>query len=47
LHELDEVAYIRFASVYRHFKDVNEFTLEIQRMMKNGKRKSAPTPVEV
>lgn len=30
LHLLDEVAYVRFASVYRHFKDVNEFLDEIQ-----------------
>ncbi|HXL15134.1 MAG TPA: transcriptional regulator NrdR, partial [Methylomirabilota bacterium] len=25
LHHLDEVAYVRFASVYRHFKDLNQF----------------------
>jgi transcriptional repressor NrdR len=30
LQKLDEVAYVRFASVYRHFKDVNEFLDEIQ-----------------
>jgi transcriptional repressor NrdR len=30
LQRLDEVAYVRFASVYRHFKDVNEFLHEIQ-----------------
>ena len=30
LHGLDEVAYVRFASVYRHFKDVNQFLDEIQ-----------------
>jgi transcriptional repressor NrdR len=30
LQQLDEVAYVRFASVYRHFKDVNEFLDEIQ-----------------
>ncbi len=29
---LDEVAYIRFASVYRHFKDLNEFREEIERL---------------
>lgn len=39
LHELDQVAYVRFASVYRQFKDVNEFTQEIQRLAKNGKKK--------
>jgi transcriptional repressor NrdR len=30
LHGLDEVAYVRFASVYRQFKDVNQFLDEIQ-----------------
>lgn len=30
LHELDKVAYIRFASVYRDFKDVDEFVNELQ-----------------
>ncbi len=40
LHDLDEIAYVRFASVYRQFKDVNEFTREIQRMTKNGKKKT-------
>jgi transcriptional repressor NrdR len=32
LHELDEVAYVRFASVYRSFQDVNAFHEEIERM---------------
>ena len=31
--ELDEVAYVRFASVYREFKDVNTFMDEIKKMM--------------
>ena len=29
---LDRVAYIRFASVYRHFNDLDEFVREIQKM---------------
>ena len=29
LHELDQVAYVRFASVYRQFKDINEFMKEL------------------
>lgn len=29
LHGLDEVAYVRFASVYRSFKDINEFMKEL------------------
>lgn len=46
LHELDDVAYVRFASVYRQFKDVNEFTLEVQRLLKNGKKKPAKVLAE-
>lgn len=34
LKELDEVAYVRFASVYREFKDVNTFMSEIESMLK-------------
>jgi transcriptional repressor NrdR len=34
LHELDEVAYVRFASVYREFKDVNAFMDEIKTLIK-------------
>lgn len=32
LHSLDEVAYVRFASVYRSFQDVNAFREEIERL---------------
>ena len=32
LKQLDEIAYIRFASVYRHFKDLNEFREEIEKL---------------
>ena len=32
LHKLDKVAYVRFASVYREFKDVEEFVNELQEM---------------
>lgn len=34
LQEVDQVAYVRFASVYRHFKDVGEFLEEIRSMLK-------------
>lgn len=34
LHELDEVAYVRFASVYRQFKDVSQFMKEIKHLLK-------------
>lgn len=30
LHDLDKVAYVRFASVYREFRDVEEFVAELQ-----------------
>ncbi len=32
LREIDKVAYVRFASVYKDFRDINEFMLEISRM---------------
>ena len=37
LKDLDEVAYVRFASVYRQFKDVNTFIAEIEKLL--GKEK--------
>tara|TARA_B100001248_G_C27280570_1_gene407473 strand:+ start:347 stop:817 length:471 start_codon:yes stop_codon:yes gene_type:complete len=37
LRELDEVAYVRFASVYRSFQDISEFQAELNRL---SKRKS-------
>lgn len=36
LKDLDEVAYVRFASVYRQFKDVNTFIEEIQQLQKKS-----------
>ncbi|MCR4658021.1 MAG: transcriptional regulator NrdR [Lachnospiraceae bacterium] len=33
LHDLDAVAYVRFASVYREFKDVNTFMEELKKML--------------
>lgn len=35
LRSLDEVAFVRFASVYRSFKDLNEFREEIDRLSKD------------
>ncbi|SHH12157.1 transcriptional regulator NrdR [Tepidibacter thalassicus] len=37
LKEIDEVAYVRFASVYRHFKDINTFLQELEKIL-NEKR---------
>ena len=33
LHALDDVAYVRFASVYREFKDVNDFVSELKTLL--------------
>lgn len=37
LHKLDEVAYVRFASVYRQFKDINQFMRELKDLLSNKK----------
>lgn len=34
LKDIDEVAYVRFASVYRHFKDINAFMDELSTLLK-------------
>jgi len=33
LHQIDDVAYVRFASVYREFKDVNDFMAELKNLL--------------
>jgi transcriptional repressor NrdR len=35
LHGLDQVAYVRFASVYRHFENADDFVRELQQMKQN------------
>ncbi len=35
LKEIDEVAYVRFASVYRQFKDINTFMSELNKLLEN------------
>jgi transcriptional repressor NrdR len=37
LRELDQVAYVRFASVYKRFEDVGEFVVELERLLKERK----------
>jgi transcriptional repressor NrdR len=37
LRELDEVAYVRFASVYRHFEDITEFMQELRTLIREAK----------
>ncbi len=39
LKEWDEVAYVRFASVYRQFKDINEFMSELEEILKAKQEK--------
>ncbi|MFO7576439.1 MAG: transcriptional regulator NrdR [Pelovirga sp.] len=36
LHDMDEVAYVRFASVYRQFKDINEFMSELNDLLRHS-----------
>jgi transcriptional repressor NrdR len=39
LKSLDDVAYVRFASVYRQFRDVEQFMLELKDMLNKEKRR--------
>ena len=38
LRQLDEVAYVRFASVYRQFKDINTFMEELAKLLSEGEK---------
>ena len=42
LKKLDKVAYVRFASVYRDFKDVREFMSELNDLVKSAEQGGAP-----
>ncbi|GAB7388599.1 transcriptional regulator NrdR [Bacillaceae bacterium] len=45
LHAVDEVAYVRFASVYRQFKDINVFLRELEDLLGKAQRRgSEETP---
>jgi len=37
LHNLNDIAYVRFASVYREFKDVNDFVSELRSLLSSQK----------
>jgi transcriptional repressor NrdR len=41
LNGLDEVAYVRFASVYRQFKDITEFMTEVKDLLNTREKKAA------
>ena len=49
LHAIDQVAYVRFASVYRNFSDVNSFLEEIDKLTnrkeKNALSKAVPSKI--
>ncbi len=42
LKSIDDVAYVRFASVYRQFKDVNEFMMELKDMLGREQARKKP-----
>jgi transcriptional repressor NrdR len=42
LHDIDEVAYVRFASVYRQFKDINEFMAELKEILAKDEGRGQP-----
>ncbi|MBP1685330.1 MAG: nrdR [Deltaproteobacteria bacterium] len=42
LHALDKVAYVRFASVYRSFKDVGEFMRELEELIEERRGSGKP-----
>ena len=43
LKKLDDVAYVRFASVHREFKDLNTFMEELKYLMRNKRQRSVPS----
>jgi transcriptional repressor NrdR len=38
LYDVDEVSYVRFASVYRQFKDINVFVRELEEILRNSRK---------
>jgi transcriptional repressor NrdR len=44
LRDLDDIAYVRFASVYRSFRDLDEFRSELDRIAERKSTSSAPPP---
>jgi len=47
LHALDQVAYVRFASVYREFSDVNEFMEALKNLVSGSITSTPPKPEDV
>lgn len=46
LKEIDEVAYVRYASVYRQFTDISSFMEELETLMRENKTKHPPQKPE-
>lgn len=44
LQQLDDVAYVRFASVYRSFQDISDFRAEVDRLEKAGRKAPSISP---
>ncbi len=42
LRQIDEVAYVRFASVYRQFSDIEAFKTELEEMLQQKEKKTPP-----
>lgn len=42
LRQIDEVAYVRFASVYRQFPDIETFKTELEKMLRQKKAETVP-----
>ncbi|MCH8544148.1 MAG: transcriptional regulator NrdR [Alcanivorax sp.] len=45
LRQLDDVAYVRFASVYRSFQDISDFRAEVDRLEKAGRKAPSLSPM--
>jgi transcriptional repressor NrdR len=46
LHDLGQVAYVRFASVYRSFKDLNDFMKEVKTFLERREQAQKKAAVE-
>lgn len=44
LRELDDIAYVRFASVYRSFRDIDELREEVEKVARSPRTTSSPPP---
>ncbi|MEO8878171.1 MAG: transcriptional regulator NrdR [Polyangiaceae bacterium] len=46
LRKLDDIAYVRFASVYRSFRDIDELREEVEKVARDSRITPPPTPLE-